>query len=150
MKAIKFFKQSVLPFLLILMLATADLGRAFYQYNTLTKAVRDGVRYLSNNALLGSTGVMIPIDNPLWFELSSKTKNLMVYGNISGSGNPIIPDFTNAIFVIFSQEGEHHVRVTATYKYVPILFPDSLPTFGIGDPISLDFTLKASTTMRAL
>lgn len=33
--------------LLLLALGVTELGRAVYQYNTLTKAVRDGARYLS-------------------------------------------------------------------------------------------------------
>ena len=35
----------VLPICLILLMATAEFGRAFMQYNTLTKAVRDDVPY---------------------------------------------------------------------------------------------------------
>lgn len=33
--------------LVILLLGIAELGRAFYQYNTVAKATRDGARYLS-------------------------------------------------------------------------------------------------------
>ncbi|MEJ2115423.1 MAG: pilus assembly protein, partial [Gammaproteobacteria bacterium] len=48
----------ILPILLLLMLASAELGRAFYQYNTLTKTVRDGARYLADNSLIGTTGLI--------------------------------------------------------------------------------------------
>lgn len=37
----------VLPLLLVVSLLVTELGRALYQYNTLTKAVRDAARYLS-------------------------------------------------------------------------------------------------------
>jgi Flp pilus assembly protein TadG len=37
----------VLPILIVLTFATVELGRALYEYNTLTKSVRDAVRYLS-------------------------------------------------------------------------------------------------------
>lgn len=40
----------LLPFLLVLAFGLTELGRAFYQYNTLTKAVRDGARHLSQYA----------------------------------------------------------------------------------------------------
>ena len=37
----------ILPFLLLLTFITTEFGRAIYQYNTLTKSVRDAARYLS-------------------------------------------------------------------------------------------------------
>ena len=37
----------VLPLLLLLSLATTELGRALYQQDTLNKAVRDGARHLA-------------------------------------------------------------------------------------------------------
>lgn len=137
----------VLPLLLLLMLSTAELGHAFYQYNTLTKAVRDGARYLSANALLGSTGI-ISISSAL----RTETRNLVVYGNTAGSGDPLIPAFTDISTVIANAAGTEHVRVAATYDYVPMLFPATLclPTFVSGGCIDLDFDLNASTTMRAL
>jgi len=153
MKTIQVFKQSgvaaiefalVLPFLLLLVLGTAELGRAFYQYNTLTKAVRDGARHLSTHAILGSTEVILITD-----PLRDETKKLVVYGDIDGSDNPIIPKFTTGD-VDVDDKVPLHVRVTARYEYVPMLFPTSLPTFGISDPIPLSPILNASVTMRAL
>ncbi len=46
------------PLLFFLMFATAELGRAIFQYNTLVKAVRDGARYVVNNASVGTTRVV--------------------------------------------------------------------------------------------
>ena len=37
----------VLPFLLLLTFITTEFGRAIWEYNTLTKSVRDAARYLS-------------------------------------------------------------------------------------------------------
>jgi Flp pilus assembly protein TadG len=134
----------VLPLLLLLMLGTAEFGHALFQYNTLTKAVRDSARYLAANARLGSTGV-IAISSPM----RTIAQNLIVYGNPVGSGSALLPGFTRDAVIIVT-EGSDHIRVTAAYDYVPMLFPDSLPTFGLGSPISLNFTLKASVTMRGL
>lgn len=64
----------LLPFLLILTFATTELGRAFYQYNTLTKSVRDGARYLS--VYLPNTHIV-------------EARNLIVYGNVAGTGQPL-------------------------------------------------------------
>ena len=46
----------VLPLLLVLMFATAELGRLISQYNTLTQSVRDAVRYAAAAAAADSTG----------------------------------------------------------------------------------------------
>jgi Flp pilus assembly protein TadG len=48
----------VTPVLLFIMMATAELTRAFIDHNTLTKAVRTGVRYVAANAFQGTTGVV--------------------------------------------------------------------------------------------
>ncbi len=70
----------VLPICLILIIATAEFGRVFMQYNTLTKSVRDGVRYVATNALVGSTGV-VTINGAV----QAQTQNLVVYGNTAGT-----------------------------------------------------------------
>ena len=51
----------VSPLLLLLIFGVAEMGRAFYQYNTLTKSVRDGARYLSGEAILGSTVIDLTV-----------------------------------------------------------------------------------------
>jgi Flp pilus assembly protein TadG len=66
----------ILPFLLLLTFLTTEFGRAIWQYNTLTKSVRDAARYLS---------VQTPAD-PVAI---ANARNLMVYGNIAGTGNPL-------------------------------------------------------------
>ncbi len=74
------------PLLLLLMLATAELGRLVYQYNTLTKAVRDGVRFAVNEAAVGTTRIVNI--TPL---VRTQTRNLVVSGNINGAGAPLLP-----------------------------------------------------------
>ncbi|MBC7454132.1 MAG: pilus assembly protein [Massilia sp.] len=70
----------VLPLLLVLSLVTAELGRGVYRYNCTAKVVRDAVRYLSVQA--PNTHV-------------AEARNLIVYGNVSGSG-PLLDDQLNA------------------------------------------------------
>lgn len=65
----------ILPFLLLLSITAVELGRAIWTYDTLTKAVRDGSRYLS----LQTPGTSI-----------TQARNLTVYGNLSGTGNPLV------------------------------------------------------------
>jgi hypothetical protein len=66
----------ILPFLLLLSFTAAEFGRAIWQYNTLTKSVRDAVRYLS----IQTPGTKIP-----------EARNLMVYGSTSDTGQPLAP-----------------------------------------------------------
>ena len=40
----------VAPLLMLLMLTVGEFGRVFFQYNTLTKAVREGARYAAGQA----------------------------------------------------------------------------------------------------
>lgn len=69
----------VLPFLLVLIAVTTEVGRAVYRYNTTAKTVRDAVRYLS----VQPPGTHI-----------TETRNLIVYGNTAGTGLPLDPDLT--------------------------------------------------------
>ena len=64
----------VLPFLLLLTFLTTEFGRAIWQYNTVTKSVRDAARYLS----VQTPGTHI-----------TEARNLMVYGNTAGTGTPL-------------------------------------------------------------
>lgn len=43
------------PILLLLLLATADIGHLLYQYNTLNKLAQQGARYFSRHAWLGNS-----------------------------------------------------------------------------------------------
>jgi hypothetical protein len=78
----------VLPICLLLILGTAEFGRALLQYNVLTQSVQDGARYLSSRALLGTTGVV-----EITPELEDEVRNLVVYGNRLGTGNPRLRGF---------------------------------------------------------
>ncbi|SFH93248.1 Flp pilus assembly protein TadG [Collimonas sp. OK307] len=64
----------ILPLLLLLTFITTEFGRAMYQYNIITKSVRDAVRYLS---------VQTPGTH------TAEAKNLVVYGNTAGTGTPL-------------------------------------------------------------
>ena len=136
----------VLPVLLLLLLATGELGRAFYQYNTLTKAVRDGARYVSEKATDGLTGL---IADPIDTAALTATKNLVVYGNPAGTGDALLEGLAIADVTVTAVDSTH-VQVRATYAYRPI-FASGLPDFGFGSgPVGTNFNFQATTTMRAL
>jgi len=135
----------VTPILLVLLLVTADLTRAFIDHNTVTKAVRNGARYLAANAFQGSTGV-VNIDATL----ANETRNLVVYGSISGGVSPVVPGLTVANITIVQIAGTNDIEVNATYALSGLLGP-LLPTnLYTGDTISAARTLRAAVTMRAL
>ena len=133
----------VLPICLILIMGTAEFGRAFMQYNTLTKSIRDGVRYASANALAGSTGV-VTINGAVLTE----TQNLVVYGNSAGVGNVLLPGLTTSAVTV-ADAGAGNVVVSVSYPYGSIFA--FVPGFFYGpDTSATGFNLQASVTMRAL
>lgn len=75
-----------LPLLLILTLVTTEFGRAIYQYNILTKSVRDAVRYMSTQAPGDATKYPI-------------AKNLVVYGKpiVNAADKPLVIGLTPAL-----------------------------------------------------
>jgi Flp pilus assembly protein TadG len=133
----------VTPVLLLLLLGVTELGKAFVQQNTLNKGVRDAARQVSSYALLGTTGTVL-----VTADLVADARNLVVFGNVAGVGNPRLPALTvNHITV--SDAGNNLVLVRADYPYLPIFGP-VLETFGIGTGPNLGITLTASVRMRAL
>lgn len=132
-----------IPFLLMLFIATAELGKLLYDYNTLTKSQRNGIRYLAAQASSGQAGNAI--DNNTYI---SNAKNLVVYGTLDGSGTPLLPGFSTDN-VSFNNPSDDEVRVFVSYAYSPMVF-DALPTFGFGSSTDLTLTLTSSITMRAL
>lgn len=133
----------VLPVMLLMILGVSEIGRALVRYNTLTKAVQDGVRHAAAYALLGSTGI-VNIDA----QLINEVRNIVVYGNPVGAGSPILEGLAPAQIELTSV-GSGEVRVTASYPYQPLIGP-GLPTFGLGATNSIAFNMQAAVTMRAL
>lgn len=133
----------ITPILLLLLLGVSELGKAFVQYNTLTKSVRDAARFVAAGALLGTTGTVL-----ITPDLESAARNLVVYGNVAGNGSPQLPMLSPA-HISISDAGNDMVLVQADYPYVPLTGP-FLETFGYGDEPALGVTLTATVTMRAL
>jgi Flp pilus assembly protein TadG len=72
----------VLPFLLAMSMLVAEFGRAIYQYNILTKSVRDAARYLS----VQTPGTHV-----------AEAKNLVVYGTTAAGTTPLARGLTTAM-----------------------------------------------------
>ena len=132
-----------LPLLLLLMLAVAEFGRMISQYDTLNKAVRDGARYAASVSSFGSTGLVYVTP-----AIQSAVTNLVVTGNVAGSGAALLPGLVPTDVTVSAVNGTY-VEVTVTYTYQPMTGP-ALPTFGLGPSPLLDVPLTATCIMRAL
>ncbi len=144
----------VLPLLLLLFLATAEIGRMLYQYNTLTKAQRDGVRLIaaslkynqqSNLLECPTTGGELPNN------LMTRASNLVVYGTegVPADAVPLLPSLTTSDVGFCKVSGTQEVQVQVQYDFTPMLF-DELPSFGLGDPVPINFSLNSAINMKVL
>ncbi len=137
----------VTPILLVLLLATADLTRALIEHNTLTKAVRNGARYVAGQALQGSTGV-VNVDATL----ADDTKHVVLYGSISPPGGtpPVLPGLTLTDITVVQVAGTDDVQVSATYALGGLFGPLLPISFYSGNTTAAARNLTATVTMRAL
>lgn len=95
----------ILPFLLMLTFITTEFGRAIWEYNTLTKSVRDAARYLS----IQTPGAQKGID---------EARNLMIYGKVTGTGTPLARGLTdlNVPDPVWQTTGTNPVIRTVTVR----------------------------------
>lgn len=128
----------VLPILLLLFAATAEFGRFFYTYSTLTKATRGAARYL--------------VTTPDKAGADLGAQNLVVYGNPEGTGEPILSGLTTDNVQITRQGTVNGFPEKVTvgienYTYQPIF---DLGKFVGNRRVSLNIDIKPSTTMRLM
>jgi Flp pilus assembly protein TadG len=131
----------VLPVALMLLFAAGEFGRAFWQYNVLSKSVRDAARYAADQSAPGSNGVVLVTP-----DLTSQVQNLVVYGNTAGTGAPVLQGMMTSNVSVESP-GEEDVLVRSTYDYAPIF--GLIPDFNGGGSATL-FSFEAAVRMRAL
>ena len=105
----------ILPMLLVMSFMTTEFGRALYQYNSVMKSVRDAARYLS-------------IQTPGTHQ--AEAGNLVVYGNIAGTGNPVAPGLstTNVAPPVWQAQGSGPVINTVTVRVTGYSFQSIFST----------------------
>lgn len=130
-----------MPILLFVMIATAEIGRGLYQYTALTKAVRDGARYLADQGD-GTSGVPVLSGTHL-----ANAQRVTVYGNIAGTGTAVLPGLAVGNVTAIRVAGTDYVRVTATYRFRPVFGTISIP--GAGTVAALT-TFTATAVQRTL
>ncbi|WP_168190607.1 TadE family protein [Salinimonas iocasae] len=131
----------IAPFMFLLIFATAEFGRLFYQYSALTNSVRLGARYIADIAIKDNTGNFSLTDND-----RAKATNLIVSGDTNGQSE-LLPGLNEAIFD-YQLNGDF-ITVTASYSWSPI-FSDTLFSLSDNNAISLDFPMEVSYTVRVL
>lgn len=138
----------VAPILLILIFGVSEVGRMFYQYSTLYKGVRDAAKYVSENAIKGTTGAMYPTSDPGWTQIVQTAQDLVVYGNPTPGTQPVVRGLATSNVQV-QQVDSTHIRVDIqNYQYHP-LFTCNLLTFGFGSTgVCINFS--PAVTMRAL
>jgi len=128
----------VLPVIILFFAATAEFGIYFYEYTSLAKSARDGARYLA-------TAAVNPAED-------TNAKNLVVYGNTTGTGDPVVTGLTTANVTITRSGGVPSVPQTVK---VQITGFQHQPIFDLGkltniESLSLAIEVKPTVTMRYL
>ena len=131
----------VLPVLVVLFAAVAEFGRYFYEYTTLAKASRVAVRYLATAITNG--------------DCDAAAKNLVVYGNFAGTGNPLVTGLTPSnVQIIRSNDAGTPVAGMPITVTINIINYQHTPIFDLGGLTKSSTTLavdvKPSVTMRYL
>jgi Flp pilus assembly protein TadG len=73
--------------LVTMLLGASEFGRAMYQYDTLVKSARAGVRYLSTAQAGDSTAI-------------TAAQNLVVCGSTASCGTPLVPGLTTGMVTV--------------------------------------------------
>jgi Flp pilus assembly protein TadG len=134
------------PVILLLMFGSVEFGNMMINYSTLNDAVRDAARYVAGAALQGTADAMVT--GAQWNTIATQGQNLAVFGNIAGTGSPLLPSLAVAQITVTEDLVNRNITVAAAYPY-QALFGAAIPTFR-GGSISTAYTLNISTTMRAL
>ena len=140
----------IFPILLLLFVATAELGRLFYTYTTLAKATKAGARYLSYQRDVRSA------DPAKVAAVKLRAQNLVVCGDVTGCAGR-----TPIIYGLDTDNPANSVAVTlpaagAAVKYVKVELQNATFKQGVFNLASVTgasnstfyFALSPGTEMR--
>ena len=126
----------LIPFLIVMVAAVAELGRYFQTYATLSKATRASARYLSKVAFDADS--------------EARAKNVAVCGKIDCTGvNPVAANFSTTNVAVGAEFDGAGNPTTITVSVQNYSFQ---PMFNLGallgnNTFSLALPIKPSTTM---
>ena len=84
-----------IPLMLVLLFGGVEIGRIFYTYHALQKALRGGAGLAAR-----SVGVNYCDSSDLTL---LDIRNFVVYGNLQGEGNPVVPGLTTDMIQILPE-----------------------------------------------
>ncbi|WP_394240372.1 TadE/TadG family type IV pilus assembly protein [Vibrio astriarenae] len=122
---------AAVPALLLLLVGMSETGNALVLYNTMNKMVQNGIRYATTDIQGTATYDTIADEGEI--------KNLVVYGNIGGSGSSKIDGVTTNDVTVTHSGG--YVTITIAHTYTPLFV--NLPNSS-----SFSVPLSASAVMR--
>lgn len=131
----------VLPIMMMMFASLAEFGRYFYEYSTAAKGARLGARYLASKSATSNAND--------WEVIA---KNIVVYGNAAGDGDPILPGLTTANVDVEYSGGTAGVPELVKVSIINYQH-ESLFDLGalLNSPsLSLNVDVKPSVTMRYL
>lgn len=88
----------IVPILVLLVFGITELGRALYQWNTLTKAVATGARYMAraNDDVVNPAPDCSTDTN--WDDFRVRAENLITTGQTADGGEPLMTGITVTTF----------------------------------------------------
>jgi hypothetical protein len=131
-----------LPVMMLLLASVAEFGRYFYEYTTLAKGSRTAIRYLVTARTNGLDDLA--------------AKNLVIYGNLDGTGSPIVSGLKLENVDITRRDVDGALVTEGIPDTVTIQIKDfkHSPVFDLGKLMKTSTTLnvdvKPSVTMRYL
>jgi Flp pilus assembly protein TadG len=135
----------MITLLIVMAVGIAEFGRAFYEYNTLTKAVRDGVRLLSQHDATDTTYATYVME----------AKCLVVHGSVDCSGPALLPKLEISMVndpvtsTVTTALGNTLRLVTVTINGYVFDFAFNPLIFYGGDQVNIPFG-PISATMRQI
>ena len=131
----------VLPLMMLMFAAVAEFGRYFYEYTTAAKAARLGARYLTSKSATSAKT-----------DWEAIAKNIVVYGNAAGDGDPILPGMTTANVDVQYSGQPASVPTLVTVRIINYKHESLFDLGGLlkRPSLSLNVDVKPSVTMRYL
>src|SRR5687768_15815910 len=130
----------VMPVLILLFAAVAEFGRYYQSYTTLAKGTRVAARYLATAPYAGCEDLA--------------AKNLVVYGNMAGTGSPIVNGLSVTNVRITRRNAGGTTGGFPATVTIDITNLNHTPIFDLGrllrSSLSLNVAMKPSVTMRYL
>lgn len=131
----------VLPIMMMMFASLAEFGRYFYEYSTAAKGARLGARYLASKSATSNAK-----------DWEAIAKNIVVFGNAAGDGDPILPGMSTANVDVEYSGGTAGVPELVKVSIINYQH-ESLFDLGalLNSPsLSLNVDVKPSVTMRYL